>query len=82
MTEITALHNLEGIVRNDLAELYHGIGTISSRFGTICSDIKAVVTSFLEEPEKLDLSAEPCINFLKSTLPSLCEVIFRRKTKM
>jgi hypothetical protein len=72
---------LDGIVRTDIADLFHGTGVVSNNVPGICSDIISTLKNLLEHPETLDLGSETSTVFLKSTLPSLVEVFVRRKTR-
>jgi hypothetical protein len=75
------LQRLNAIVSTDVGELYLGVGAVCDSLESLCADINDVLKAFIERPHFFDISEDVCVQFLRITLPGLCEVFLRRQTK-
>ena len=77
--DINTLKKLDIIVKQEVSNVFYGVGEIGGQICAICSEINRAIDCFLSNAT-VDLSDAIVVNFLKSTLPVLVEVFLRRST--
>ena len=71
---------LDQISKTEVSNVFHGIGEIGNNIPILCNTINSAISSFFDIPTAVDLSDALTITFLKSSLPTLVEILFRRTT--
>lgn len=74
------LNRLDHAAKEEVSDIFHGTGELGGNICKLCSEINCSIDSFFDSPSTVDLSDASTINFLRSTLPILIEVLLRRKT--
>ena len=73
--------SLAKIVSDELGELYYLTNVIDERLDTICDNIIETIEIIIENNSTINISSDFIQLFLRSTIPTLTEILLKRCSK-